>query len=82
MEVNMTTIGQDELIWFMRVWANDGPHAPRMLDSRSYLDVTMFVCANVPDLEWADYDKALDLFALELHAANRLGDDMRHRVAN
>jgi len=71
---------QDELIRFMWEWADDGPHAPRVLDSRSYPDMTAFICANFPGLEWADYDRVLDQFALELHAAGRLGDDMRHRI--
>ncbi len=79
------TTDQDELIRFMREWADDGPLAPRVLDSRSYCDVTAFVAANFPGLEWADYDEALDQFALEMHAAGRLGDDITgkpYRIAN
>jgi len=75
------TTDQDELIRFMREWANEGPLAPRVLDSRTYADLAMFVWANSPRFPaWADYDKALDQFAQELHAAGRLGDGMRHRV--
>ena len=68
---------QDELMRFMRTWAEDGPDG--VLDRRSFIDLTTRVRATFPDLGWADYTKALDQFALELLAVGRLGGDISRR---
>jgi hypothetical protein len=74
------TTDQDELLRLMWEWVDDGPLAPRVLDRVTFCDVTMFVCVHSHGLKWADYDKALDRFAVEMHAAGRLGGDMWHRA--